>query len=136
MNFSLSANMSGFCSDSHKSRDIGESCTKMTASTEDDDWRITANYHSLWVSLCLLYFLYTFHEVSLQIASLAWGILATAGDNSQTTSVQTTHVFFVFVLFTHPNLCTTTQHEENMRNLYWCSLARVTNNHSVQRALR
>ena len=47
----------------------------------------------------------------------------TAGDNSQTTSVQITHVFFVFVLFYTPNLCTTTQHEENMRNLYWCSLA-------------
>ena len=78
------------------------------------------------MSLCLLYFLCTLHEVSLQIASLARGTLATAGDNSQTTSVQITHVFFVFVLFYTPNLCTTTQHEENMHNLYWCSLARVT----------
>ena len=56
---------------------------------------------------------------------------ATAGDNNQTTSVQITHIFFVFVLFYTPNLCTTTQHEENMRNLYWCSLARVTSNHSA-----
>ena len=56
----------------YKSRDIGESCTERT---EDDDRRITANYHSLCVSLCLLYFLCTFHEVSLQIASLAWGTL-------------------------------------------------------------
>ena len=54
----------------------------------------------------------------------------TPGDNSQTTSVQITHVFLVFVLFYTPNLCTTTQQEENMRNLYWCSLARVTSNHS------
>ena len=38
-------------------------------------------------------------------------MLATAGDNSQTTSVQITHAFFVFVLFYTPNLCTTTQHE-------------------------
>ena len=50
----------------------------------------------------------------------------TAGDNSQTTSVQITHVFFIFVLFYTPNL---TQHEENMRNLYWCSLARVISNY-------
>ena len=59
----------------------------------------------------------------------------TAGDNSQTTSAQITHVFFVFVLFYTPNLYTTTQHEENMRNLYWCSLARararVISNHSA-----
>ena len=49
----------------------------------------------------------------------------TAGDNSQTTSVQITHIFFISVLFYTPNLCTTTQHEESMHNLYWCSLARV-----------
>ena len=104
---------------------------KDRACTEDDDRRITAIYHSLWVSLCLLYFLCTLHELSLQIASLAQGTLATAGDNSQTTSVQITHIFFVFVLFYTPNLSTTTQHEENMRNLYWCSLARVTSNHSA-----
>ena len=52
----------------YKSSDIGESCTERT---EDDDRRITANYHSLWVSLCLLYFLCTFHEVGLQIASFS-----------------------------------------------------------------
>ena len=45
---------------------------KDRACTEDDDRRITAIYHSLWVSLCLLYFLCTLHELSLQIASLAW----------------------------------------------------------------
>ena len=95
----------------------------------------SANYHSLWVSLCLLYFVYTSYEVSLHIASLAWGTLATAGDNSQTTSVQITHVFFTFVLFYTPNLCTTTQHEENMRNLYWCSLATVTNNQKRYRTI-
>ena len=116
------------CKRHYKSRDIGESCTK-GQSLHRRWW--SANYHSLWVSLCLLYFLCTLHEVSLQIASLAWGTLATAGDNSQTTSVQITHVFFIFVLFYTPNLYTTTQHEENMRNLYWCSLARVTSNHSA-----
>ena len=58
------------CKRHYKSRDIGEGCTKDRACTEDDDRRITAIYYSLWVSLCLLYFLCTFHEVSLQIASL------------------------------------------------------------------
>ena len=115
------------CKRHYKSRDIGESCIKRTEPAQK--MMIGELSLPLGVSLCLLYFLCTFHEVSLQIASLASGMLGTAGDNSQTTSVQITHVFFVFVLFYTTNLCTTTQHEENMRNLYWCSLARVTSNH-------
>ena len=46
----------------YKSRDIGE----------DDGPQIMANYHFLWVSLYLLYFLCTFHAVSLQISDYWW----------------------------------------------------------------
>ena len=38
---------------------------------EDGDWGYMANYYSLWVSLCWLYFLCLSHAVSLQITSLA-----------------------------------------------------------------
>ena len=114
------------CKRHYKSRDIGESCTERTEPVQK--MMIGELSLPLGKFMFVVLFMY-FHEVSLQIASL--GRLATAGDNSQTTSVQITHVFFVFVLFYTPNLCTTTQHEENMRNLYWCSLARVTSNHSA-----
>ena len=43
--------------------------------------QIMANYHSLWVRLCLLYLICTLHAVSLQIALLVRSTLATVGDD-------------------------------------------------------
>ena len=73
--------------------------------------RIMANYHFVWVSLCLLYFLCLSHAVRLQIASLVQAcrikkfvkltILAKryhCCEDSQTTPVQITHVFTFAVL--------------------------------------
>ena len=56
------------CKRHYQSRDIGESCTK---GTEPPQKIMIGELSPIWVSLCLLYFLCTFHEVSLQIGSLA-----------------------------------------------------------------
>ena len=85
------------CKRHYKSCDIGK----------DDGQRIMANYYSLCVNLCLLYF-------SAKHASDCWC-------NSQ----QIMHVSSLCVALHAqfmPNLCRTTQHKENMRNLYWSTV--------------
>ena len=74
------------------------------------------------------------YTVSLQITSVAQNMLSAmaAGGNCQTAPVQIKHVLSCVVLHT---FCRTTPHKENMRNLYWCSLAILTSSHSVYRML-
>ena len=61
---------------------------------EYDGRRIMPNYHSFWMSLCLLYFSCLSHAVSLQTASLVLSMLSTmtADNDSQTTPVRITFV--------------------------------------------
>ena len=64
------------CKCHYKSRDI-EAVEKMMVG---ELLQIMENHHSLWMNLCLLYFLSIFHAVSSQIASLVPNTLAIAGD--------------------------------------------------------
>ena len=60
------------------------------------------------------------HEVSLQVASLARSTLSAmvAGDPSQTTPVQITHVFFVLCCCTQIKCVEQHKNQENVCNLY------------------
>ena len=49
-----------------------------------------------------------------------------AGDPSQTTPVQITHVFFVSCCCTQIGCVEQHKNEENVCNLYWCSMAIIT----------
>ena len=65
---------------------------------EDDGWWITVNYHSIWVSyMFVVIYVYILWLCSKLTNCFIWAKHAkhsmAAGDASQTTSVQITHVF-------------------------------------------
>ena len=68
------------------------------ADNGEDDGQCMANYLSLWVSsMFLVCFMYTSYSKLIQLGTLAQSLLSivAAGDASQTTPVQITHVFML-----------------------------------------